>query len=52
MDLYGNDAYRMIFGFLMGSAIVGIIMAVLIRIRIKKSKLKNKLKIGEQNYED
>lgn len=37
MDLYGNDAYRMIFGFLMGSAIVGIIMAVLIRIRIKKA---------------
>ena len=37
MDLYGNEAYRMIFGFLMGSAIVGIIMAVLIRIRIKKA---------------
>lgn len=38
MDTYGNDAYKMIFGFLMTTAVIGILMAVMMKIRIKKMK--------------
>ena len=42
MDTYGNGAYKMIFGFLMVTAVIGIIMAILMKLRIKKMSVSEK----------
>ena len=42
MDTYGNGAYKMIFGFLMVTAVIGIIMAKLMKLRIKKMSVSEK----------
>ncbi|OPJ58022.1 MFS transporter [Clostridium oryzae] len=42
MDLYGNAAYKMIFGYLLGTAIIGMIAAILIH-RISHKKLSKEI---------
>jgi len=42
MDTYGNGAYKMIFGFLMVTAVIGIIMAILMKLKIKKLSVSEK----------
>ncbi len=43
MDAYGNASYKMIFGFLMTTAFIGIAMAILMKRLIKKNKLKEEI---------
>ena len=40
MDTYGNAAYKMIFGFLMATAVLGMILAVIMRVLISRNKMK------------
>ncbi len=40
MDNYGNDAYTMIFGFLMATAAIGMIVTIIMRRLIKKNEEK------------
>ena len=37
MDKFGNNAYPMIFGFLMGTAVLGMVITILMRKLIKKN---------------
>lgn len=37
MDTYGNGAYKMIFGFLLGTAVLGMIVAIIMRVLISKN---------------
>ena len=37
MDKFGNNAYPMIFGFLMGTAVLGMAITILMRKLIKKN---------------
>ncbi len=39
MDNYGNASYKMIFGFLMSTAVIGMITAIVMRKMISKKKL-------------
>lgn len=38
MDNYGNDAYKMIFGFLMATAVIGMVLAIVMRFLINRNK--------------
>ena len=40
MDTYGNAAYKMIFGFLMATAVLGMILAIVMRVLISRNKVK------------
>ena len=40
MDKFGNNAYPMIFGFLMGTAALGMVITILMRKLIKKNNKK------------
>ena len=38
MDSYGNVAYKMIFGFLLATAILGMVLAFIMKAMIAKKK--------------
>ena len=40
MDTYGNAAYKMIFGFLMATAILGMVLAIIMRVLINRNNQK------------
>lgn len=40
MDAYGNAAYKMIFGYLMATAILGMVLAIIMRILISRNNQK------------
>ena len=40
MDTYGNAAYKMIFGFLMATAVLGMVLAIVMRVLISRNKVK------------
>lgn len=40
MDTYGNAAYKMIFGFLMATAVLGMVLAIVMRVIISRNKEK------------
>lgn len=41
MDTYGNAAYKMIFGFLMATAVLGMVLAIIMRVLINRNKVKD-----------